>query len=191
MSARANKALTAKLAVVVVAMFGFGYLLVPLYDLFCEITGVGGRTGTVTESTAALAEADVSRDVTVEFTAATAPGLPWEFHPLQRKVTVHPGAVTEVFYLARSKSRRATAGQAVPSVAPFDASRHFKKIECFCFTSQQLAPFEERRMAVRFVVDRELPPAVHTVTLSYMFYNVDVAAAADSTATAAATGEKT
>lgn len=187
MSARANKALTAKLAVVVVAMFGFGYLLVPLYDLFCEITGVGGRTGTVTEQAAAGSAPDVTRDVTVEFTAATAPGLPWEFRPLQRKMTVHPGAVTEVFYLARSKSRRATAGQAVPSVAPFDASRHFKKIECFCFTNQQLAPFEERKMAVRFVVDRELPPAVHTVTLSYMFYNVDAAAGL----TAAAAGEKT
>jgi cytochrome c oxidase assembly protein subunit 11 len=154
---------------VVVAMFGFGYALVPLYDLFCEITGIGGRTGVTTEAQAGDVVDD--RWVTVEFTGNVANGLAWEFRPLVQKVKVHPGAVNEVAYFARNLRDDTIVGQAIPSVTPSVAARYFNKTECFCFSKQTLAGGESKQMALRFVVDPKLPPQVNTITLSYAFFD--------------------
>ena len=162
-----------KLGLVVAAMFGFGYALVPLYDVFCEVTGLGGRTGVVQAGTLP-ATVDESRLVTVSFDATVNSALPWELRPSQPEMKVHPGRLYKTHYVARSRSGRPTTGRAVPSVAPAVASRYFNKTECFCFTSQHLEPGEERRMAVHFVVSEQLPERVEALTLSYILFEAEV-----------------
>ena len=160
-----------KLLAVALGMFAFGYALVPLYNVICEVTGLNGKTGRVEAKNSG--EVDTSRWVTVEFTGNSMHGLPWEFSPEQKSVRVRPGATTVVYYQARNTASEAITGQAVPSVAPNKAAAHFKKIECFCFTKQTLKAKETVQMPVRFVVDANLPQNVNTVTLSYAFFNAD------------------
>ena len=167
---RANGRTARRLAVVVLAMFGFGYALVPLYDVLCEITGLGGRTGVVAAGSLD-GGADTSRTVKVQFLGTVNSRLPWEFRPNVASMEVHPGQVYETSYFARNLSETATVGQARPSVAPSVASLHFNKTECFCFVEQEFAPGEARDMPVRFVLSRELPAEIATVTLSYTFFN--------------------
>lgn len=167
---RSNRRLATRLVVVVVAMFGFGYALVPLYDVFCEITGLGGKTG-VAEEARLEGVADTTRLLTVEFLGTVSSDLPWEFRPTTKKMAIHPGRVYETTYYARNLTDRATIGRAVPSVAPGAAGAYFRKTECFCFTEQRFEPGEGREMAVRFVVDRELPADIRTITLSYTFFD--------------------
>jgi cytochrome c oxidase assembly protein subunit 11 len=169
----ANRRVVIRLAVVVVAMFGFGFALVPLYSVFCEVTGINGKTGRIELEEALTTRVDEDRLVTVEFLGTVNSNLPWEFRPLVRRVKVHPGEITEVKYYARNRTDRAVQGQAVPSLAPGLAARYFNKTECFCFTRQSLGPGEGREMPLRFVVDPALPPDVHSVALSYTFYNLD------------------
>lgn len=159
-----------RLACVVMAMFGFGYALVPLYDVFCELTGINGKTGVVAAEAVGAGQIDTSRWVTVEFTGNTTQGLPWEFRPNENKIRVHPGELVETTFYARNTSARRLAGQAVPSVTPSTAAAHFKKTECFCFTRQVLDPGQGLDMAVRFLVQTDLPEDVHTITLSYAFF---------------------
>ena len=168
--AQANGKTARRLAVVVLAMFGFGYALVPLYDVLCEITGLGGRTGVVAAS-ALDGAVDTSRTVRVQFLGTVSSGLPWEFRPDVATMEVHPGQVYEATYFARNLSETVTIGQARPSVAPSIASLHFNKTECFCFVEQEFAPGEARHMPVRFVLSRDLPADIATVTLSYTFFN--------------------
>ena len=168
--ARANGKTARRLSVVVLAMFGFGYALVPLYDVLCEITGLGGRTGVVAAS-ALGGGVDTSRKVKVQFLGTVNSRLPWEFRPDAATMDVHPGQVYETTYFARNLSGNATIGHARPSVAPSIASLHFNKTECFCFVEQELAPGEARHMPVRFVLSRDLPAEIATVTLSYTFFN--------------------
>lgn len=160
-----------KLVAVALGMFAFGYALVPLYSVICEVTGLNGKTGRVeAQNNTAV---DRSRWVTVEFTGNSMHGLPWAFKPEQKSMRVHPGETTVAYYQARNTTKEAITGQAVPSVAPNKAAAHFKKIECFCFTRQTLAANEVRQMPVQFVVDTNLPQNVNTVTLSYAFFNAD------------------
>ena len=168
--AQANGKVARRLAVVVLAMFGFGYALVPLYDVLCEITGLGGRTGVVAAD-ALDPGVDTSRTVKVQLLGTVSSRLPWEFRPDVASMEVHPGRIYETTYFARNLSERATIGQARPSVAPSVASLHFNKTECFCFVEQELAPGEARHMPVRFVLSRDLPADIATVTLSYTFFN--------------------
>ena len=168
--ARLNGKTARRLAIVVLAMFGFGYALVPLYDVLCEITGLGGRTGVVTAG-ALDGRVDTSRTVKVQFLGSVSSQLPWEFRPNVASMEVHPGQVYETTYFARNLSPAATIGQARPSVAPSAASLHFNKTECFCFVQQEFAPGEARDMPVRFVLSRDLPADIATVTLSYTFFN--------------------
>lgn len=168
---RANRRVGLKLAGVALGMFVFGYALVPLYDVFCDVTGLNGKTGRA-EATASDT-IDQDRWVTVEFTGNSMSGLPWEFQPLQKSVRVHPGEVAVAYYEARNTVSEAITGQAVPSVAPNKAATYFKKIECFCFSQQQLKAGEQKVMPVRFVVSADLPKEVGTVTLSYAFFNAD------------------
>jgi len=168
---RANRRVGLKLAGVAVGMFVFGYALVPLYDVICEVTGLNGKTGRVEAMVSGTV--DESRWVTVEFTGNSMSGLPWEFRSLQKTLRVHPGEVAVAYYEARNMATEAITGQAVPSVAPNKAAAYFKKIECFCFSQQQLEAGEHKKMPVRFVVSTDLPKEVGTVTLSYAFFNAD------------------
>lgn len=162
-----------RIAAVAVAMFGFGYLLVPLYDVFCEITGLNGKTGRVDEAAiAARYEPDMSRTVTVQFVANNNIGMPWEFGPVVASMEVHPGKVYETAFTAHNPTRHDMVGQAVPSVAPGKASRYFNKTECFCFNNQPLAAGESKDMPLRFIVDPNLPDDVQTLTLAYTVFDV-------------------
>lgn len=162
---------------VAVLMFGFGFALIPLYDFICDITGLNGKTGRTDVASVAQAEVDESRWVTVEFMGHSNSGLPWTFKPTQAKLRVHPGITTLATYRVTNTAQETITGQAVPSVVPNQAAPHFKKIECFCFTQQTLAPGETRDMPVRFVVNSKLSKRVDTITLSYAFFNTDKASA--------------
>ncbi|MGY6587262.1 MAG: cytochrome c oxidase assembly protein [Wenzhouxiangella sp.] len=165
------------LTLMALAMFGFGYLLVPLYDKFCEITGIGGRTGDAVVEATLTGEVDTSRLVTVHFDSNVNSALPWDFEPTERMMQVHPGKLYETMYIAHNRSNQPIVAQAVPSVAPGRASLFFNKTECFCFTEQLLEPGESRDMPVRFVVDPNLPARTDLVTLSYIIYKNDAATA--------------
>ena len=165
------------LVLLALAMFGFGYLLVPLYDKFCEITGIGGRTGGAMVAEELMTEVDTSRVVTVHFDATVNSALPWRFEPTQRMMDVHPGKLYETKYIAYNLTDRPIIAQAVPSVAPGRAALFFNKTECFCFTEQLLGPGESRDMPVRFMVDPNLPRTTTLVTLSYIIYKNDAATA--------------
>lgn len=162
-----------KLVFIPVLMFGFGFALVPLYDVFCEVTGLNGKTGRVEAATLQGTAVDESRQITVKFIANEGTGLPWTFEPLVKEMVVHPGKVYEASYLVRNSANRPTFGQAVPSVSPVPASRHFNKTECFCFTRQELKARESREMPLRFVITHELPEEIVEVTLSYTFFDVE------------------
>lgn len=170
---QANRRTVRRLGLVALLMFGFGFALVPLYDVFCDITGINGKTGTIELEKALGETVDTQRLVTVEFLGTVNSGLPWEFKPMTRRVKVHPGEVTEVRYVARNALDQQVTGQAVPSVAPGRAARYFNKTECFCFTQQTLAAGEAREMPIRFVVDPELPEEVRRISLSYTFFRAD------------------
>jgi cytochrome c oxidase assembly protein subunit 11 len=168
----ANRRLVKRLLLITVAMFGFGFAMVPIYDVLCQVTGLNGKTG----GRVAVVEpgvVDETRTVTVEFVANLNVGAPWEFVPQVSRMQVHPGQYYQTHYLARNLTSHPLVGQAIPSVAPGLAAQHFQKIECFCFTRQQFQPGEGREMPVTFRIDSDLPPDVHTVTLSYTFFRLD------------------
>ena len=177
----ANRRLAAKLLGVTVAMFGFGYALVPLYDVFCDITGFNGKTGRLSASQAATVVVDESRLITVEFATSVGATTPWEFKPLVQKVSVHPGAETMVEFEAYNYAQFTVVANAVPSVVPISAARYFNKTECFCFTRQSLEPGETKKLPVRFVVDPKLPSHIRVVTLAYTFFELEEVTAAIST----------
>lgn len=175
--AAANNKVVKRLGIAAVLMFGFGFAMVPLYDVFCDITGLNGKTGRIELEEALSQQVDEDRLVTVEFLATVHSDLPWEFRPMVRKIKVHPGEVTEVNYYAMNKTDNTVAGQAIPSLAPGLAAKYFNKTECFCFTRQSLGPGEGKEMPLRFVVDPALPENVRTVSLSYTFYQAEAVAA--------------
>ena len=158
-----------KLMFVVIGMFGFGFALVPIYDVFCDITGLNGKTkGQQTLSQEM--KVDETREVKVEFLASLNEEMPWEFKPLTRFIKVNPGRPTRIEYVAINKTDRNIIGQAVPSVSPGVGAPYFQKTECFCFTEQLLKAGEEKQMPVIFVVDPELPEDITVLTLSYTFF---------------------
>lgn len=165
---QSTKRTVAKLALVAVGMFGFGYALVPLYDKFCEITGLGGRTG---DAVAEIADApDSDRTVQVHFDSNVNSALDWEFKPVEKFMDVQPGRMYETTYIAHNRTDQTIVAAAVPSVAPGQASLYFNKTECFCFEKQLLGPGESREMPVRFFVDDHLPGKIDLITLSYIIY---------------------
>jgi cytochrome c oxidase assembly protein subunit 11 len=166
-----NRSLAVRLLLMAAGSFAFGFALVPLYDVFCEVTGIGTREALARAGTAAGQVPEAGRKVVVEFTASV-PAGGWEFEPVASSMEVQPGRLYEAHYRARNLSGRDTTGQAVPSISPMRAAQYFVKTECFCFTPQRFARDEERMLAVRFVVDRELPKGIDRLTLSYAFYDV-------------------
>jgi cytochrome c oxidase assembly protein subunit 11 len=169
-TAAANRRTMKKLIVIACGMFGFGFALVPFYEKICEVTGL--RSILKADDVPANTQIDTSRWVTIELDS-NVHGLAWAFRPMKRSVQIHPGALTTVAFEVRNTRERPVTGQAVPSFGPQFAGRYFKKMECFCFRSQTLAPGEVREMPVVFVIDPELPAEVNTITLSYTFFEVD------------------
>jgi cytochrome c oxidase assembly protein subunit 11 len=170
---KANRRVVLILGGLTLAMFAFGYALAPMYELLCKSFGLNGKTERIDAAAVVDQPVDMSRTVTVEFTGLATSGLPWEFRPLTKRLELHPGQTAEVKYLVHNLSGERITGQAIPSVAPGESAPHFKKIECFCFSRQTLEPGETREMPVRFYVDTGLDPQVHTITLSYSFFNTD------------------
>jgi cytochrome c oxidase assembly protein subunit 11 len=167
--ARSNRVLLTKLGVVVVAMFGFGYLLVPFYEKICQVTGLRDidRADAVVNT-----QVDKSRTIKIEFDTNLR-NLPWDFRALQLAENVHPGEVTQAMFQVVNLTDRPITGQAIPSYGPQQAALYFKKLDCFCFAKQTLQPGERRAMPVVFVVDPSLPKDVGTITLSYTFFEVE------------------
>jgi cytochrome c oxidase assembly protein subunit 11 len=165
---KANRRLSTRLAIVALAMFGFGFALVPFYNQICAALGINSL-----EQPEAVAntQVDFSRQVVIELDS-NAHNLPWRFKPLVSHVTVHPGELKTIEYEIINVREAAVTGQAVPSYGPQHAGEYFKKIECFCFTQQTLAAGEVRRMPVTFVVDPKLPASVKTIAVSYTFFEV-------------------
>lgn len=178
--ARFNGGLIAKLVVTTLAMFAFGFALVPLYEVVCEITGFNGRSEGLS-LVASVDEAPVAdRTVRVEFLTSVNQGMPWAFSATRDSITVHPGKLYTVEFTAANDAGRDMIGQARPSVAPWDAAKYLRKTECFCFNRQPMLAGESKVMPMRFMLDPELPAHVDTVTLSYTFFEVDAAESAAS-----------
>ncbi len=158
------------LAVVVIAMFGFGFAMVPLYNVLCNVTGLNGKTS---NQAVALGNThiDKSRTITVEFVASNNGNLPWQFRPLVRKIKLHPGENKRVAFFAKNESRQTMTVQAIPSVAPGDAARYLQKTECFCFNQQTLKSGEEMDMPLIFHIDPGLPKNIKILTLSYTLFD--------------------
>lgn len=170
-----HRSLVVQLLIMAVAMFGFGFLLVPLYDVFCEITGFGGRTNAVA---AVVEEApDLTREIRVEFVTTVNEYAQFEFAADADSMTVSPGKMYYATFTAKNLAAVQKVAQAVPSVAPVSAAEHFTKIECFCFTSQEFMANEERAMPLQFIVNPDLPDYVDTITLQYTFFDTASVAA--------------
>ncbi|HKZ73313.1 MAG TPA: cytochrome c oxidase assembly protein [Steroidobacteraceae bacterium] len=166
----ANRSLTLKLLGIALGSFAFGFALVPLYDVLCEVTGFGnrkdlGRAATVVEAP------DATRAVTIEFVADLPSEGMFEFSPVVKSMQVHPGKLYETSFIAHNLTGHDTVAQAVPNIAPSKAGAYFRKTECFCFTPQAFARDERRAMPVRFIVDPQLPAYVDRITLAYTFYD--------------------
>lgn len=166
----ANRRLIQRLLLVVVAMFGFGFALVPIYEVMCQALGINGKpSGSAYEGVQAP---DQSRKVRVQFLATNAADMVWEFRAQHDELLVHPGAVNEMLFVASNPSQKPMTAQAVPSIAPSAAAAYLHKTECFCFTQQVLQPGQRIEMPVRFIVDRDLPEDVHHLTLAYTLFDI-------------------
>ena len=165
-----NRKLFTRLAIVALGMFGFGYALVPFYYQICAAWGVNLLDKP--DALVANTQIDRSRSVTIELDSNTH-HMAWRFRPLVNHVSVHPGELTTVEYEVVNTSAVAVTGQAVPSYGPQLAGEYFKKLECFCFTQQTLAPGERRRMPVVFLIDPRLPHDLNTIAISYTFFEVE------------------
>ncbi len=176
-----NNKTAVKLLIVVIAMFGFGYALVPLYSVVCQFFGVGRfadiESGTYDPSAQQqvvkdmAAHKDLARNVKIEFITALNSGMKWEFKALQKEVVVHPGVMNSVDFYAKNLTGRDVIAQAVPRILPGNATKYFTKIECFCFTQQTFKKGEARKMPLKFMVNPDLPKNIDTITLSYTFFD--------------------
>lgn len=171
-----NSNMVRKLAIITVAMFAFGYALVPLYKAICEMTGInilalGDRNIPGAQSAVPVnTQIDKSRFITVEFDANTSG--PWDFKPAVRSIQVHPGELATVMYEFQNIQKYKMTAQAIPSYAPKQAAAHFNKLECFCFNQYSLEAGEKKQWPVAFVIDPKLSRDVSTITLSYTFFEV-------------------
>lgn len=166
-----NNKTVGKILLIVVGMFGFGFALVPLYDVFCDITGINGKTNDQAAVYEAV-EVDTSRIITVDFMTRTHSDMPWEFTAQTRKVKIHPGAMSEVSFYVRNPTSKDIIAQAIPSVSPSIASLYVNKTECFCFRHQPLKAGEEAIMPMVFYIDPQLPEDITYFTLNYTLYDI-------------------
>ena len=187
-AAKSHRRLVTKLLLVVAVAFAFGFALVPLYDAFCRVTGLNGKTGGAPWGKGELgvggisravstppSRIDINRIVTVEFTGTVMPGLPWDMQPVISSLDLHPGELHQAKFRVHNRSDQAIVGQAVPSVSPGIAAQHFEKLDCFCFAQQTLAPGETKELPLTFIVKPEIDKDIRTITLAYAFFNVSSA----------------
>jgi len=166
-----NRRLIRNLVLGALLMFGFGFLLVPLYDVFCRVTGLNGKvfnTGPVSEAPLI----DTGRKIAVQLIAVNNEGMPWRFTPAENELQVYPGEMKQTHYIAFNPTARFMVAQAVPSVAPAEAADYLHKINCFCFEQQPLNSKEQREMPLVLMIDRKLPQHIKTITLSYTIFDV-------------------
>lgn len=168
-TSRLTKRLVIRLLLLAVFMFGFGFALVPLYDVMCKALGINGKTGDQYTQTQQI---DDSRQVRVQFLSTNSAEMSWGFYPKAQELNVYPGAVNEMLFIAQNPTDKAMTAQAVPSISPSTAAVYFHKTECFCFTQQMLQPGERIEMPVRFIVDRDLPLDVKHLTLAYTLFDI-------------------
>lgn len=172
------RATITKLGGLVIAMFVFAmWVMPPLYNLFCEVAGLNGKTKGRSE--AVVAQVDTSRTVRVQFVAVNNETMPWEFAPETFSMDVHPGEAVVTHFLAENPTQNIMVGQAVPSMVPSNATDYFHKTECFCFNKQVLGPGEAAELGLRFIVDQALPKGVGTITLTYSLFDVTDMSKAD------------
>jgi len=168
---RANMRLVRRIAFVAIGMFGFGFAMVPFYNVFCEWTGLNGKVkGEATAS--GDYRVDQQREITLEFITSLNEGMPLAFRAETSKVKIHPGQYYTVNFYAENLTDEKLIGQAIPSVAPGLFAEYLKKAECFCFSEQAFEPHKERTMPVRFVIDPKIPEEVKDMTLSYTFFDI-------------------
>ncbi len=161
-----------KLVTVAVVMFAFVFVvMVPLYNVLCDALGINGKTDGQAY-TAVQAGVDESRTVTIQFLASNNAGMPWEFAPTTTMMKVHPGATNDTVFFARNTQPNAMVAQAIPSVSPARAAEYFHKTECFCFRQQPLAAETSAELPLQFIVDRDLPQDIKTITLSYTLFDI-------------------
>jgi len=164
-----NKKLIKILLLVALGMFGFGFAMVPMYNVLCKTIGVNGKTNTVADK--AANEIDYSREVTVEFLATNNAELPWDFKPSQTKMRMHPGEIKRATYFAKNNTKKRMTIQAIPSITPSQAAKYLKKTECFCFTQQSLQGGDSAELPMLFHVDPKLPKKINTITISYTVFD--------------------
>ena len=171
-----NKWLIAQLTALAGGTFVFGFFVMPpLYDALCEVTGLGGKTNST--AVTVVEAPDENRIITVEFVTTVNEHAPWKFRPTETSMEVVPGKLYTTTFVAANLTGQPLTGQAIPSVSPARAASHFKKTECFCFTNQLFEAAEVKEMPVQFMVDPELPSRLDTITLSYTFFKIDTVAA--------------
>jgi len=166
-----NKRLLTIGLVAAIGMFGFGFALVPLYNVLCNVLGINGKTGAQVTYDATKGYIDKQRWITIEFLATNNQELPWKFYPIKKKLKVHPGQVYRMAYFAENNSGRTMTVQAIPSVAPGYAAKYLKKTECFCFSQQTFKNGEKQEMPLMFHLDPAIPKSVHTLSLSYTMFD--------------------
>lgn len=158
-----------KTLVVLAGMFAFAFALVPLYDVFCQVTGLNGKTSAKAQSLVS-GDVDSSRTVTMQFITRSSAGLPWRLETQTRQVRVHPGQSTEVHFSFTNLGKEVDVARTVPSVTPSEAALHLRKLACFCFQNQRLRPGEKMEAPLVFQLDKQLPEDIRTVTLVYTLY---------------------
>ncbi len=168
---RSNRRTALWLGLVVVGMFGFGFAMVPLYDLFCQVAGIQSIGSSTARDSGRYPSTAVAKEryVTVKFDTTVNSTLPWEFKPMVRKLRVRVGQTHQAMFSARNLTNDDITGQAIPSVTPWQATEYFHKVECFCFTRQKLEAGASRDMPLRFSVSPDLPDGINSLTLSYTF----------------------
>jgi cytochrome c oxidase assembly protein subunit 11 len=167
---KTNRSLTAKLFMFALGSFGFGFALVPLYNVLCAVTGQGDQSA-LARAAVVTEHPDLARMVTVDFLTEVAANGNWEFHPVVKTMQVHPGQLYLTHFYAHNLMGHETVAQAVPDISPSKAAAWFRKTECFCFSPQHFAVNQERVMPVRFFVDPALPKYIDRLTLTYTFYD--------------------
>jgi len=169
-----NKKLVGKLLAIIAGMFAFAFALVPLYNVFCDITGINGKVRN--KALYQKIKTDDKRTVRVEFLTHNMRGMPWQFKALQPVVEVHPGELKEVRFFVHNPTHRTIVGKSVPSISPNEASLYIHKTECFCFEQQTLAAGESEEMPMRFYLDPDLPEDITQLTVSYQLFNISESA---------------
>ena len=145
--------------------FKYSFALVPLYDVFCEVTGLNGKISQSEEGVSY--ESNTGRDLTIQFVSHNAEQMPWIFRPSEKIMKVKTGKYSNATFFVKNNTDKPMTARAVPSVAPSNANEYLKKLECFCFEEQFLAPGEEALLPVRFIFDSNIPESINNVALSY------------------------